>query len=230
MPKAGQAVLSGLVTNQAGKALNLSATLVPDGSTWKLYALHTDKPNGDHQTENRFTLVGKGADFRDVYHQPIPDAPELAALAQETMAKFAEALQRRNFQSFYEYVAQGWRDGTVPSGPEANGDLAMPTPAGNQIQADGRLTVPLLQSNFGPFIEKKVDLTQMAKTPPGLRPPATDRQQWRVKHGGLLYGWSAAGELQFPIYLRIAGLAALRPQRGSDKMTAAPANPHACGR
>lgn len=167
-----QSLLSGLITNQPGKALNLSVTLALDGGAWKVYALHTEASDADHAMGNPFTLVGKGSDFKDVYHQPLPAPAQISALAQETMVKFARALQERNFDPFYRYVAQAWRDGTVPS---AQGAKSLTVERNDSLVPDARITVPLLESNFGAFIEKKVDLTPMSKTPPVLiKPPRID--------------------------------------------------------
>ena len=65
--------------------------LTPDGNDWKLFSLHTATGAQDAEPEDRFTLVGKGVGFNDVYHQPMPDPKQLADLVHATMAGFNSA-------------------------------------------------------------------------------------------------------------------------------------------
>jgi hypothetical protein len=154
---ASEARLDGAVVSQAGQPINISVTLTPDGNAWRLFSLKTGTPDGD--TENRFTLVGKGSGFNDVYHQPMPDPPRLAALVQETLSKFNTAIKTGNFHEFYGYISQQWRDGKRMTGEDASG-----------------VTEKMLTDHFQGFTDKKIDLAVVRGLPVVFdKPPLIDQ-------------------------------------------------------
>ena len=68
--KPSEARFDGRLVTETGTPLDLSITLTPDaGAPWKLFSLRTATGG---RSEDRFTLVGKGTGFNDVYHQPMP--------------------------------------------------------------------------------------------------------------------------------------------------------------
>jgi hypothetical protein len=146
---ASQARLDGTLVNAIGKTVTVSVTLTRDDNAWKLFSLRTATDSDYGEQENRFSMVGKGAGFNDVYHQPMPDREHLIALVHETMAKFNTAIQNADFHAFYGYISQQWKDGQ-----RTNGDAA----AG--------VTENMLKNHFQPFHDKKIDLSEVA----GLNP------------------------------------------------------------
>jgi hypothetical protein len=142
------------VINKAGDPIDLNVVLTPDGAAWKLFSLDTNAPIDDSGTEDPFTLVGKGTGFNDVYHQPIPQPDQLVALVHDTMSRFNNAIQKADFQDFYNSVAQQWKDGNRDTGEPANG-----------------VTATMLKDHFQPFIDKKVDLSELASLTPVFDSP-----------------------------------------------------------
>jgi len=169
------------VRTQLGNTVNISVTLTPDGTVWKLFSLQTS--TGLQDTEDRFTLVGKGADFNDVYHQPMPGREQLDALVHGTMSRFSTAIQRGDFHDFYNSVSEQWKNGQRTSGAEASG-----------------VTEKILKDHFQGFIDKKIDLSMLA----GLN-PIFDRAPLINQDGFLdLYGHFDTPQLQVGFYLEYA--------------------------
>jgi hypothetical protein len=158
---ADEARLVGAILTPAGRTISVSVTMTPDGDAWKLFSLQT--LTGSEDAENHFTLVGKGTGFNDVYHQPMPAPKDLDALVHRTMARFSAAIREDDFHAFYLSLSQQWRDGQRLSGEEAAG-----------------VTENMLRNHFQPFIDKKIDLSNLA----GLQPVYD--QPPRINEAGLL--------------------------------------------
>ena len=141
--------LDGTLLSASGRPINISVTLTQEGNEWKLFSLNSDTGLFPGETENRFTTVGKGVGFDDVYHQPMPDAQHLTDLVHETMRKFNDAVRSDNFHNFYQYISQQWRDGERTTGAMAAG-----------------VTENMLKTHFQGFIEKKIDLSPVLNIPP----------------------------------------------------------------
>ncbi len=156
-----EARLEGAVLTPSGRIVNVSVTMTPDGKAWKLFSLQTAM--GSHEAENHFTLVGKGVQFNDVYHQPMPAPRQLDDLVHQTMARFNTAIRQGDFHTFYNGLSQQWKDGQRLSGEEAAG-----------------VTANMLKNHFQPFIDKKIDLSNLAGLPPVYDQPP------RINEEGLL--------------------------------------------
>jgi hypothetical protein len=159
-----EAHLDGNVVSQTGSPIAVSVTLTQDEKQWKLFSLHTAMGG---TAENRFTLVGKGTGFNDVYHQPIPNQQKLVDLVHDTLGRFNTAIRTEDFHDFYGWISQQWRDGQqafAPAGPRE--------PDFEHITADTRVTEKLLKEHFQAFIDKKIDLSAVASEQPVFdRPP-----------------------------------------------------------
>ena len=148
-----EARLDGALVNASGQPVKVSVTMTPDGKAWKLFSLQT--ATGSQQTENHFTLVGKGSGFNDVYHQPMPAPGQLDALVHRTLAGFNSAIRKGDFHAFYLTLSQQWRDGQRLTGDQAAG-----------------VTETMLKNHFQGFTDKKIDLSAVAGLPPVYdRPP-----------------------------------------------------------
>jgi hypothetical protein len=149
-----EADLDGVLLAHDGRTINLSVTLTRQDGGWKLFSLNTASGPGSAELENRFTTVGKGSDFNDAYHQPMPSPRELADLVHETMLKFNDAIRAGDFHPFYLYVSQQWKDGL-----RTNGELT----AG--------VTEHILKEHFHGFTDKKIDLSMLQALPPVFDEP-----------------------------------------------------------
>lgn len=127
-----------IVGRSGGKA-QLVATLQRDGGEWRVYSLRSPRSMETGISENRFSLVGKGAGFSDVLSQPMPEEKALQQMIKATMTKFAEAVHQQNFADFYNHVSAAWQT---------------------------QLTERQLQRAFQPFIDQKIDLSDLEKTAP----------------------------------------------------------------
>ena len=141
-----EARLDGRVVSQIGTPVDLSVTLTPEGSQWKLFSLRTVT---GAQPENPFTLVGKGTGFNDVYHQPMPGPSQLADLVHHTLALFNTAIRSGDFHQFYGSISLQWKDGQRMTGEAAAG-----------------VTEKMLKDHFQGFTDQKIDISAVAGLPP----------------------------------------------------------------
>jgi len=147
--QATEARLDGTVTTQTGTPLQVSITLTPEGGAWKLFTLRTSTPDEHWEPEDRFTMVGKGVGFNDVYHQPMPSQKDLALLVHETMGEFNTAIQSGDFHAFYRSISQQWRQGYRTNGETVAG-----------------VTEKMIKDHFQGFIDDKIDLSVVQGLPP----------------------------------------------------------------
>jgi hypothetical protein len=146
---ASEARLDGTLISQHGNSVFVTITLTPDGGVWKLFSLKTIAAPGETKPENRFTLIGKGPEFNDVYHQPMPNPKQIDALVHQTMDQFNTAIRTGTFHQFYNGIAEQWKAGQFLSGAAASG-----------------VTENMLKDHFQGFIDKKVDLAEVDTVPP----------------------------------------------------------------
>jgi hypothetical protein len=172
--------LEGTVVTSSGSTMNLSVIMVPDGNAWKLFSLQT--PNAAREVENRFTLVGKGTGFNDVYHQPMPSPRELDALVHQTIASFNTAIREGDFNAFYQGLSQQWKNGQRPLGDQASRITASVANDHSQdgskiVYQPGLVTANMLKNHFQGFIDQKIDLSPLAILQPVYdRPPQIDAE------------------------------------------------------
>ncbi len=134
-----EAALEGEATNKSGKKLPVSVKLVQESGDWKIYSLNAGGHGNITPTENKFSLVGKGAAFTDAFNKDLPTQAEIVALVRESLLKFNEAIQKKSFADFYDYVAVSWQS---------------------------QLSEKRLQRAFQPFIDAQVNLADVAKVEP----------------------------------------------------------------
>jgi Domain of unknown function (DUF4878) len=85
-----------------------AVTLVYESGAWRVHSLRSPRGSGS-RTENRFTLVGKGAAFSDAQSQRLPEDKEIKQMILRTISKFDEAVQQRSFKEFYADVSVAWQ-------------------------------------------------------------------------------------------------------------------------
>lgn len=96
------------LTAENGRKLEFTVSLVYESGAWRVHSLRSPKGIGT-RTENRFTLVGKGASFSDAQSQRLPDEKEIQQMIHRTLSKFDEAVQEKSFTVFYNDVAAAWQ-------------------------------------------------------------------------------------------------------------------------
>ena len=97
------------VSGKEGRKLIFTVTLVYETGAWRVHSLRSPRGTGGGRTENRFTLVGKGAAFSDAQSQRMPDEKEITQMIMRTLANFDAAVQQRSFEEFYNNVAVAWQ-------------------------------------------------------------------------------------------------------------------------
>lgn len=103
-----EATLNVDLTAKDGRKQSFVVVLVYESGAWRVHSLRSPKGSGS-RTENRFTLVGKGAAFSDSQSQPLPEEREIKQLILRTLEKFDEAVQQKSFTDFYSSVAVAWQ-------------------------------------------------------------------------------------------------------------------------
>lgn len=97
------------VTAQDGRKLPFIVTLVHESGAWRVHSLRSPRGTSGTRSENRFTLVGKGAAFSDAQSQRLPDEKEIKQMILRTLAQFDAAVQQRSFAEFYSDVSVAWK-------------------------------------------------------------------------------------------------------------------------
>lgn len=147
------------VTGKSGRKMALVVTLVHESGAWRVHSLRTPAGAGGTRTENRFTLVGKGAAFSDAQSQPLPDEKEIRELVLRTLASFDQAVQQKSFADFYRDTATAWQK---------------------------QLTVGQLERAFAPFIKAGVRIGGLRDAELQLDgPPAINSEGVLVVNGHL---------------------------------------------
>lgn len=144
------AKVRGEVSTKAGKKIPIVITLNKERGRWRIFSMKSPRDVQTGRVINPFSLVGKGAAFRDPLSQPMPDEKALQELARETLLLFSDAIRQKSFADFYSKVAVSWQR---------------------------QLTEGQLQRAFQPFIEREVDLSGVKELQAKFNPPpyiATD--------------------------------------------------------
>ncbi len=92
-----------------GRTLPFLVTLVHESGAWRVHSLRSPRGTSSTRTENRFTLVGKGAAFSDAQSQRMPDEKEIKQLIVRTLGQFDAAVQQKSFAEFYGDVSATWK-------------------------------------------------------------------------------------------------------------------------
>lgn len=95
------------ITRKDGTKLPFIVTLVQENGAWRVHSLRS--PQSGTRSENRFSLVGKGAAFSDAQSQRLPDEKEIKQMIVRTLGKFDDAVQQKSFADFYNDVSVAWQ-------------------------------------------------------------------------------------------------------------------------
>jgi hypothetical protein len=141
------------VQTKEGKQVPLIITLTKESSRWQVYSLRSP-PNATGVSENRFALVGKAPTFTDSASQPAPPEADLRQLVRNTLLLFNEAVATNSFDAFYDATSLAWQTGKF-------------------TQGQGQLTKGMLQREFKPFVDKKIDISGIKTVEPVWTAPIT---------------------------------------------------------
>jgi len=140
------------VTTRSGTEIPLIVTLVNETGEWRIFSIHSPPNAETGLIENRFSLVGKAPDLNSGRNEPAPPLNEIRQLVRDTLLHFNTAIAAKSFDSFYDYVSLAWQSGSLTNG-------------------EYQLTKGQLQRAFQPFIDRKVDLSEVGKLDPIFDPP-----------------------------------------------------------
>ena len=138
------AKVRGEVTTKNGKTIPLVVTLNEEGGRWRVFSMKSPRDVTTGRIVNHFSLVGKGAAFKDALSQPMPEEKAIKTMTNDTLLLFNDAIKQKSFSDFYTKVAVSWQR---------------------------QLTEGQLQRAFQPFIDRNVDISQIATLEPKLDPP-----------------------------------------------------------
>ncbi|XHR30757.1 MAG: hypothetical protein ACFUZC_09375 [Chthoniobacteraceae bacterium] len=134
--------LTGEVTGTGGTPIPAIVRLVNERGAWRILSLH-DTANSRHQEVDRFSVVGKGAEFTRSSNLEIPGPVALEKLVKDTLLLFNDAVAHNNFGDFYSHVSATWQN---------------------------QLTLGQLKRGFQPFVDAKVNLSEIENLKPVFDP------------------------------------------------------------
>jgi len=91
----GQGELDGSIKTETGGTIPLKLKFVKEEGQWKIFAIHKPSAGLSEQAG-------------------LPSEPELVALTNESMLKFAQAVQAKDFSAFHEHVSRLWQKEYTP--------------------------------------------------------------------------------------------------------------------
>jgi hypothetical protein len=146
----------------------MNVTLTQESGDWRIFALTTPKTAANGGAQNRFSIVGRAPDFVEpVKRQPAPDQQTVRALIRDSMLRFNEAVKQKDFTEFFEKTSLAWQDQLVTGEVSANpGTLRRVLTEKQKEIGAGRL-----QHAFQPFIDKEVNMDNIADKGPVLDGP-----------------------------------------------------------
>ena len=140
----GSAKVRGEVVTKIGKTIPLVITLNEEGGQWRIFSMKSPRDVKTGRVEHHFSLVGKGAAFKDALSQPMPADKVIHDMARETLILFNEDVQQKSFSEFYKNVSSAWQR---------------------------QLTEGQLQRAFQPFVDREVDIAEVKDLKAVFTPP-----------------------------------------------------------
>jgi len=155
--KEKEANLDAEIAAHGGTKVQVAVTMVKEAGHWRVYSLRTPGEGEATPTENRFSLVGKGASFNDSLNRTLPPESQIRQLVLDTLLTFNDSIQKKSFADFYETVALSWQ---------------------------AQLSQKRLQRAFQPFIDTGVNIGGVKQVEPVFdAPPRLDSEGLLVVSG-----------------------------------------------
>jgi hypothetical protein len=108
--KPSSALFDGAVTTPAGARLEFDLKMTNEAGAWRVAKLQTLSSGPERAPQNRFTLVGKQARINQDMGRDTPPQDQIKALTRDSISEFSQGLVAKDFESFYGYISQKWRD------------------------------------------------------------------------------------------------------------------------
>ena len=156
-----QRVKGDLVVHE-DRPLTLVVTMVEEEGQWRV--LNAKQEKG----EDVFAVVARTKDtqaerekaFLEPVATAMPSERQLQLLVEKTLMDFQDAINRNDFKDFFASVSDRWKyRGKDPRLLNYTGTDRARIEESDPFNTAQRLTIEALRSNFGPFVEAKVDLT-----------------------------------------------------------------------
>jgi len=135
--------LTGELMSANGTTVPVRLTLIEERGEWRVFALRTPRERGN-QEDDHFSLLGKGGSFNSSANHALPSPKILNDLTLSSLLLFNDAVLQRSFGEFYSKVSLAWQN---------------------------QLTTTQLKQAFQPFIDAKVDLSDIQKLQPVFDTP-----------------------------------------------------------
>jgi len=135
--------LTGELMSANGTTVPVHLTLIQERGAWRVFSLRTPRERGN-QENDRFSLLGKGASFNSSANHALPSPKILNDLTLSSLMLFNDAVLQRSFGEFYSKVSLTWQN---------------------------QLTTTQLKQAFQPFIDAKVDLSDIQQLQPVFDTP-----------------------------------------------------------
>jgi len=104
-----EAKLEGELIKNDGNKLNLFTTFINESGQWRIYELKIRSIKNGQIEEHRFTQVGQNGSFGQVVQQSLPNNNQIKKIVLETLLKFNDAIQQKDFDDFYKSIASDWQ-------------------------------------------------------------------------------------------------------------------------
>jgi hypothetical protein len=144
----GRPAFEGALSTPAGRPIAFDIRMAWEKGAWRVLSLRARAAGPNLLVEDRFSVVGRGADISPDINRELPSEAAIKALAQEAIQQFSSGLKQRDFEEFYDYIARHWQS---------------------------QVSKVRLYRAFQPFIDQGIDLTDVVNMDPVYdTPPRID--------------------------------------------------------
>jgi hypothetical protein len=172
------------VTIPSGEKLTIIITMHRDGKTWRIHEIKRVDSEVRHdlfavRSRSTDTLESASKSFTEPVTMEPPTERLVRKMIEKTLLDFNEAIKAKAFDEFYTTISDRWKFRGMTQ-REINEDIE---------NKRGRITVPMLNTAFKPFIDAGVDISGITKSEMKLFEPP------RINSDGVLL---AEGQFALP--------------------------------
>lgn len=106
--------LEGTISYPNGKKLPVSADLIDERGSWRVFRLRAEASQGDIFALVKQSPEGQSVSFSGDPRRIIPSEKDLQNLVEGSLMDFNRAIQTGNFASFYQTISLAWQDQITP--------------------------------------------------------------------------------------------------------------------
>ena len=129
--------LAGNLLSANGNTVPVRLTLIEERGAWRVFTLRVTSNKG--KDDGQFSLLGKGSSFNSSANHELPSPKLLNELTLSSLMLFNDAVVQNSFGEFYSKVSLAWQK---------------------------QLTTTQLKNAFQPFVDAKVDLSDIQQLQP----------------------------------------------------------------